>query len=72
MNSLHLSEEQQFLGQIYVWIHRRAEYLRAKAKAELEAGSEAPSNPANEQALQPEQADSSTRSNGCQKQGKPE
>jgi len=58
-----LTQEQQLLGELYVWIHRRAEYLRAqRAKTKAEAGrvSEAHPDPAKSQALQPKQLDSIT------------
>ena len=35
-----LTPEQQMLGQIYAWLHRRAEYLRAQ-QAQAETGNAA-------------------------------
>ncbi len=59
-NQNNLTQEQIALGQLYVWIHRRAEYLRAKQEAESGRVSEAQPESADGQALKPNQGDSIT------------
>jgi len=73
MSDHSLTQEQIVLGQLYAWIHSRAEYLRsqqAKNEAETGTGSEAHPISADSQAIQPKQTDSITTAGQLQMEGK--